>query len=171
MKVVEVDLDDRTYPIYIARGLLDQGELLRKHIPGKTALIITNETIAPLYLDRWACAVGVSALGDVFSGMRTTRVTHIHAGACTPSQPAATSRPRSSSCRMASSTRPWRCCRKFGTRRSSAGGQRHRGGATINTENGLSGCCHKHGVVDCAPPLGWTATPPSLRWVEAWSAT
>lgn len=33
-------------------GLLDQGELLRKHIPGKTALIVTNETIAPLYLDR-----------------------------------------------------------------------------------------------------------------------
>lgn len=52
MKVVEVDLGDRTYPIYIGRGLLDQGELLRKHIPGKTALIVTNETIAPLYLDR-----------------------------------------------------------------------------------------------------------------------
>ncbi len=35
-------------------GLLDQGELLRQHIPGKTALIVTNETIAPLYLDRSA---------------------------------------------------------------------------------------------------------------------
>lgn len=56
MKVVEVDLGDRTYPIYIGRGLLDQGELLRKHIPGKTALIVTNETIAPLYLDRHAGA-------------------------------------------------------------------------------------------------------------------
>lgn len=110
MRVVEVDLGDRTYPIYIGRGeprrilpwgrtcnvlrqsggargsdacsssaqlgrrraadvpdanfgsqllifpagLLDQGELLRKHIPGKTALIVTNETIAPLYLDRCA---------------------------------------------------------------------------------------------------------------------
>ena len=52
MKVVQVDLGDRTYPIYIGRGLLDQGELLRKHIPGKTALIVTNENIAPLYLDR-----------------------------------------------------------------------------------------------------------------------
>lgn len=63
MKVVEVDLDDRTYPIYIARGLLDQGELLRKHIPGKTALIITNETIAPLYLDR--CLHSITASGDI----------------------------------------------------------------------------------------------------------
>lgn len=59
MQVVEVDLGDRTYPIYIGRGLLEQGQLLRKHIPGKTALIVTNETIAPLYLDRcaaWAAA-------------------------------------------------------------------------------------------------------------------
>lgn len=52
MRVVEVDLGDRTYPIYIGRGLLDQGELLRQHIPGKTALIVTNETVAPLYLER-----------------------------------------------------------------------------------------------------------------------
>lgn len=62
MKVVEVDLGDRTYPIYIGRGLLDQGELLRKHIPGKTVLIVTNETIAPLYLDR--CAEGLRRRGD-----------------------------------------------------------------------------------------------------------
>lgn len=52
MQIVEVDLGDRTYPIYIGRGLLDQGHLLRQHIPGKTALIVTNTTIAPLYLDR-----------------------------------------------------------------------------------------------------------------------
>ena len=51
MKTVEVDLGDRSYPIYIGSGLLHQGELLRKHIPGKRALIVTNETIAPLYLE------------------------------------------------------------------------------------------------------------------------
>ncbi|KAI3432608.1 hypothetical protein D9Q98_004155 [Chlorella vulgaris] len=61
MKVVEVDLGDRTYPIYIGGGLLDQGELLRQHIPGSTALIVTNETIAPLYLDR--CLQSVTANG------------------------------------------------------------------------------------------------------------
>jgi 3-dehydroquinate synthase len=52
MKTVEVDLGDRSYPIYIGQGLLNQGELLRKHIPGKRVLIVTNETVAPLYLDR-----------------------------------------------------------------------------------------------------------------------
>lgn len=51
-KTVNVPLGDRSYPIYIGRGLLDQGELLRQHVPGSTALIVTNETIAPLYLER-----------------------------------------------------------------------------------------------------------------------
>ncbi|KIZ02321.1 3-dehydroquinate synthase [Monoraphidium neglectum] len=52
MKVVEVDLEDRSYPIYIGQGLLNRGELLRKHVPSKRVLVVTNETIAPLYLDR-----------------------------------------------------------------------------------------------------------------------
>ncbi|GLI63221.1 hypothetical protein VaNZ11_006110 [Volvox africanus] len=52
MKTVNVDLGDRSYPIYIGTGLLDHGELLRKHIPGKRVLIVTNETIAPIYLER-----------------------------------------------------------------------------------------------------------------------
>ena len=52
MKIVTVDLGDRSYPIYIGNGLLAKPEMLKKHIPGKTCLVITNETIAPLYLDR-----------------------------------------------------------------------------------------------------------------------
>lgn len=53
MKVVNVELGDRSYPIYIGSGLLqNHGELLRKHIPGKRVLIVTNETIAPLYLEQ-----------------------------------------------------------------------------------------------------------------------
>ncbi|KAG2482128.1 hypothetical protein HYH03_018914 [Edaphochlamys debaryana] len=57
MKTVNVDLGDRSYPIYIGQGLLNQGELLRKHIPGKRVLIVTNETIAPLYLERCKAAL------------------------------------------------------------------------------------------------------------------
>ncbi|WZN66470.1 3-dehydroquinate synthase [Chloropicon roscoffensis] len=49
---VDVDLGDRSYPIYIGENLLDRGDLLRKHIPGKQVLIVTNETIAPIYLER-----------------------------------------------------------------------------------------------------------------------
>ena len=52
MTVVDVPLGDRSYPIYIGKGLLDRGDLLQQHIPGKRVLVVTNETIAPLYLQR-----------------------------------------------------------------------------------------------------------------------
>mmetsp|Transcript_42728 Transcript_42728/g.68724 ORF Transcript_42728/g.68724 Transcript_42728/m.68724 type:complete len:422 (+) Transcript_42728:170-1435(+) len=55
--VVTVDLGDRSYPIYIGTGLLDNGALLRSHVPGATALVVTNETVAPLYLDRAVAAL------------------------------------------------------------------------------------------------------------------
>lgn len=61
--VVEVDLGDRSYPIYIGRGLLDNGDLLRRHIPGKTALVVTNETIAPIYLQR--CVDALCGAGNL----------------------------------------------------------------------------------------------------------
>ena len=53
-QVVTVPLGDRSYPIYIGRGLLHDGELLRRHITGKSCLVVTNETVAPLYLQRCA---------------------------------------------------------------------------------------------------------------------
>lgn len=61
MKQLTVDLGERSYPIYIGDDLLSQGALLQKHIPGKSALIVSNETVAPLYLSK------VSA---VLSGIR-----------------------------------------------------------------------------------------------------
>jgi 3-dehydroquinate synthase len=63
MKIENVDFGERSYPIYIGQDILDQGELLRSHIPGKTALIVTNETIAPLYLDR--CVKSITADGRI----------------------------------------------------------------------------------------------------------
>jgi 3-dehydroquinate synthase len=51
-KTLEVSLDERSYPIYIGEDLLSQAALLHKHIAGKEVLIVTNETIAPLYLDK-----------------------------------------------------------------------------------------------------------------------
>lgn len=55
---VEVSLGDRSYPIYIGANLLDQPELLQRHVRGRRTLIVTNETIAPLYLDRWGSLAG-----------------------------------------------------------------------------------------------------------------
>jgi len=52
MKTLEVSLAERSYPIYIGSGLLSQAALLRTHIKRKEVIIVTNETVAPLYLDK-----------------------------------------------------------------------------------------------------------------------
>ena len=49
---LELDLGERSYPIFIGTGLLGRAELLRPYIKGKRALIVTNEVVAPLYLDQ-----------------------------------------------------------------------------------------------------------------------
>lgn len=51
-KSLSVDLGDRSYPIYIGRELLGKPELLADHITGQQVLVVSNETIAPLYLDK-----------------------------------------------------------------------------------------------------------------------
>lgn len=55
---VDVELGDRSYPILIGRGLIDTPGLLRPWIGGDSALIVTNETVAPLYLERLRPALG-----------------------------------------------------------------------------------------------------------------
>ena len=52
MTTLNVDLGERSYPIYIGRELLGNAELLKQHIPGNSALIVSNETVAPLYLEQ-----------------------------------------------------------------------------------------------------------------------
>ena len=52
MQTLTVDLGERSYPIYIGTGLLDQPQLLSPHIPGRQVLVVSNETVAPLYLER-----------------------------------------------------------------------------------------------------------------------
>ena len=51
MQKLVVDLDDRSYPIIIGDDLLSHFKL-DDYLKGKQALIITNETIAPLYLEK-----------------------------------------------------------------------------------------------------------------------
>ena len=52
MRTLKVELGERSYPIYIGNDLLSNPELLNKHINSKQVVIITNETVAPLYLDK-----------------------------------------------------------------------------------------------------------------------
>lgn len=51
MKTLHVALGERSYPIYIGEQLLSEPDLFAAHIKGKEVLIVTNETVAPLYLD------------------------------------------------------------------------------------------------------------------------
>ncbi|MEO5623161.1 MAG: 3-dehydroquinate synthase [Dokdonella sp.] len=49
---VQVDLDARSYPIWIGVGLLADAAQWRAEIRGQHVLVVTNATIAPLYLAR-----------------------------------------------------------------------------------------------------------------------
>lgn len=51
MQTLTVELGERSYPIYIGQSLLEEKDLLCRHIRGKQALVVSNETVAPLYLD------------------------------------------------------------------------------------------------------------------------
>lgn len=52
MQTLSVDLGDRSYPIHIGAGLLNQAELILPHLAQKRVMVVTNTTVAPLYLAR-----------------------------------------------------------------------------------------------------------------------
>lgn len=52
MRTLQVDLGDRSYPIHIGSGLLAVRELIAPHIAGRQVAVVTNETVAPLYLQQ-----------------------------------------------------------------------------------------------------------------------
>ena len=54
LQTLDVALGQRSYPIWIGRGLLDDSERWRETLRGKHALVISNRTVAPLYMDRVA---------------------------------------------------------------------------------------------------------------------
>jgi len=54
--VVRVDLDNgRDYPIYIGADFddIEAGKMLRSHIKGTRALLVTNDRIAPIFLEKY----------------------------------------------------------------------------------------------------------------------
>ncbi len=50
MRTLSVELGERSYPIHIGSGLLSQPQLLLPAIRGRQVCIVTNTTVAPLYL-------------------------------------------------------------------------------------------------------------------------
>lgn len=65
MQTLNVALGDRSYPIHIGSQILAQAELILPHLKRKQVAIVTNTTVAPLYLDALAQslqAAGVSVI-------------------------------------------------------------------------------------------------------------
>ena len=65
MQTLQLSLDSRSYPIHIGRGLITQADLILPHLKRKNVAIVTNTTVAPLYLAKLANALrdaGVSVL-------------------------------------------------------------------------------------------------------------
>ena len=52
MLSLELNTPSKHYPIHIGRGLLEQGELLLPGLAGQRVAVVTNTTVAPLYLPR-----------------------------------------------------------------------------------------------------------------------
>ena len=53
-KVLNVALAERSYPIHIGLGLLDDAALLLQHLSNNQVAIVSNTTVAPLYMKKVA---------------------------------------------------------------------------------------------------------------------
>ena len=84
MHTLHVELGERSYPVYIGRDLLADSQLLSGHVSGSQVVLVSNDKVAPLYMDRVRAALGsekqvtevllrdgeeyktLSTLGDIF---------------------------------------------------------------------------------------------------------
>lgn len=51
MRKLHVALGERSYPIFIGKGLLEQPRYFLDYLAGKQVMIVSNESVAPLYLE------------------------------------------------------------------------------------------------------------------------
>ena len=78
MNTFNVELNDRSYPIYIGEKLLSQSKLITDHVHGDSVLIISNEKVAPLYIDKvlesckdYRCSKVVLPDGEKYKSLET----------------------------------------------------------------------------------------------------
>ena len=75
MKKIIVELGDRSYPIYAGNDLLGKGNLLLENIRSKQIMIVSNTTVAPLYLETVMQALQGKALqGTAAEGLEINSV-------------------------------------------------------------------------------------------------
>ena len=65
MRTLKVDLGNRGYPIFIGSDLIGSSSLYRPCIHGGQVMIVSNETVAPLYLARVEAALSGYQLAHV----------------------------------------------------------------------------------------------------------
>jgi 3-dehydroquinate synthase len=51
MEHIHISLGERSYPILIGSGLLSQSDILTENVKARDLLIVTNDRVAPLYLE------------------------------------------------------------------------------------------------------------------------
>ena len=57
MQTLTVELANRSYPIHIGRNLISNADLILPHLKRKHVAIVTNTTVAPLYLNQLSHAL------------------------------------------------------------------------------------------------------------------
>jgi len=62
---LKVELGIRSYPILIADGLLGRPEIFEQHLRARELLIVSNTTVAPLYLPTLAASLGKRRVVEV----------------------------------------------------------------------------------------------------------
>jgi len=59
---LKLDLGERSYPIYIGSGLIGETDLLTRHIQGQSAVIVSNDRVAPLYMEAVEQSLGAGRI-------------------------------------------------------------------------------------------------------------
>ncbi|MEE4218760.1 MAG: 3-dehydroquinate synthase [Xanthomonadales bacterium] len=58
MKTINIELPANSYPVYLGRGLLLESGLWDQHLGNGKILVVSNETVAPLYLETLLSTIG-----------------------------------------------------------------------------------------------------------------
>jgi 3-dehydroquinate synthase len=58
MRTLELDLGERSYPIHIGTDLVARADLITPHLKGSRVAVVSNETVAPLYMDKLTAGLG-----------------------------------------------------------------------------------------------------------------
>jgi 3-dehydroquinate synthase len=57
MNTLKIELGERSYPVLVGNGLLQQAEAWRQLVPDTPLVVFTNDRVAPLYLDTLLAAL------------------------------------------------------------------------------------------------------------------